>query len=199
MNEISRIEELEQIKVMVNPLRMRLLEAFSHKPVTTKQVAEEIGEPPTRLYHHVNLLRRAGLIELIKTRKKRGTTEKYYRTVADKFVVDGSLFEIKSTGKETLSRMQEVTEEIFKSAMAEMHKSLAEKITEPQGEKGQFVLSHTHIHATPAQIIKLGKQINKLVKVHESKKRGKGTKRYGVTLALYRTGRKSRIKERRKK
>jgi DNA-binding transcriptional ArsR family regulator len=199
LKEISRIKSLTQIKAMAHPIRMRLLESFSHKPTTTKQVAEEIGEPPTRLYHHVNALKRAGLIKLVRTGKKRGTTEKYYQTVADQFVVDRRLFEIKSGGKEALSRMQRVTADIFENAMEEIRQSLSGKVAESKGEKGQFVLAHTHIHATPAQIITLEKQINALIKKQGSKIGEKGSGRYGVTVALYRTGSKSGIKERRRK
>lgn len=199
MKEKIRIKKIEQIKVMAHSLRLRLLEAFSHEPATTKQVAEEIGEPPTKLYHHVNMLKRAGLIELVKTKKKRGTTEKYYRTVADQFVVDGNIFKIKSTGKETLSRMQKVTKEILKNAMAEMRESLEERLNKEKDKRRKFILSHTHIRATEEQIIKLAKQINELVKKHESKRGKKGAKRYGVIVSLYQTGNKSGISKRRKR
>ena len=37
------------------------MELFAEAPRTTKQVAELLGEPPTRLYHHVAALERAGL------------------------------------------------------------------------------------------------------------------------------------------
>jgi hypothetical protein len=42
------------------------------------QVAADMGEPPTRLYHHVNALERAGILRLKSTRQVRGTTEKYF-------------------------------------------------------------------------------------------------------------------------
>ena len=199
MKETSTVKSLEQIKVMAHPMRMRLLEAFSHEPATTKQIAEQIGEPPTRLYHHVNALKRAGLIELVGTKKKRGTTEKYFRTVAEQFVVDRCLFDMKSSGKGALSRIQGMTFGIFENAMTEMRESLARGIIEPKGEKGQFVLAHTHINATPAQIVALEKKINALIKRQGLKKGEKGSARYGVTLAVYRTVSKSGTKKRRKK
>ena len=60
-------------------------------PMTTKQVAELLGEKPTRLYHHVDLLHQAGLIRLTHTRKNRGTTEKYYEAIARQFASRCSL------------------------------------------------------------------------------------------------------------
>lgn len=58
------------------------MEIFAESPKTTKQVAQLLGEPPTRLYHHVAALERAGLLVLKETRQNRGAVEKWYVGVA---------------------------------------------------------------------------------------------------------------------
>jgi DNA-binding transcriptional ArsR family regulator len=68
----------QQLRALAHPLRIRLLEAFARGPRTTMQVAVELGEPPTRLYHHVNALERASVLRLVERRQVRGATEKYY-------------------------------------------------------------------------------------------------------------------------
>src|ERR687885_2239721 len=73
---------LDQVRALAHPLRLRLLELFVRQPMTTKQAAEALGEPPTKLYHHVAALERAGLVRLRETRPNRGTTEKYFETVS---------------------------------------------------------------------------------------------------------------------
>jgi DNA-binding transcriptional ArsR family regulator len=75
------LEELERLKLLAHPLRLRLLEVFGLGPATTKQAAERLGEPPTRLYHHVYAMERAGLLRLTGTRPNRGTIEKYFEVV----------------------------------------------------------------------------------------------------------------------
>ena len=72
---------LEQLRAISHPLRLRLFELFSEHPRTTMQAAERLGEPPTRLYHHVAALERAGLVRLRETRSHRGATEKYFEAV----------------------------------------------------------------------------------------------------------------------
>ena len=85
------LSDLDPVKVLADPLRVRLLELFCTER-TTKQVAEVLGEKSTKLYHHVEALEKVGLIRLTRTRQNRGTLEKYYLSVARSFRVDSSLF-----------------------------------------------------------------------------------------------------------
>ena len=74
----ERRRATQELRALAHPLRLRLLEQFADEPRTTMQAAVRMGEPPTRLYHHVNALLRAGILELKRTRQVRGTTEKYF-------------------------------------------------------------------------------------------------------------------------
>src|SRR5262245_11576025 len=71
-----------ELRALAHPLRLRILELFAEAPRTTKQVADLLGQPPTRLYHHVGALERAGLLVLTETRQIRGATEKWYEATA---------------------------------------------------------------------------------------------------------------------
>jgi len=76
--QTDRARATQELRALAHPLRLRLVEEFAGEPRTTMQVAAAMGEPPTRLYHHVNALERAGILKLARTRQVRGTTEKYY-------------------------------------------------------------------------------------------------------------------------
>ena len=95
--EAYTLKNLDQMKVLADPLRIRILEAFCQER-TTKQVADFLGEKPTKLYHHVDTLERVGLIALSRTRQNRGTVEKYYLAVAHTFRADSRLFQPKGKG-----------------------------------------------------------------------------------------------------
>ena len=86
------VKRLEQAKLLTDPFKLRLLEQFADTPATTKQVADRMGEKAPKLYRHVDALADEGLLELVEERPKRGTVERYYRTVADRFEVDPGLF-----------------------------------------------------------------------------------------------------------
>ena len=70
------------LRALAHPLRLRMMELFAESPKTTKQVAELLDQPPTRLYHHVAALERAGLLVLTERRQNRGAVEKWYTSAA---------------------------------------------------------------------------------------------------------------------
>jgi DNA-binding transcriptional ArsR family regulator len=94
------VTELGQIRALADPLRLRILGELSGVPRTTKQVAERLGEKPTKLYHHVEALARVGLIRLTGTRPNRGTVERYYQAVAAMFQVAASALSPPAAGGE---------------------------------------------------------------------------------------------------
>ncbi|HET7377282.1 MAG TPA: winged helix-turn-helix domain-containing protein, partial [Anaerolineae bacterium] len=59
---IFEITELEHLRVLSDPLRMRLIAALYERPLTVKQVADELEMMPTKLYYHVSELERIGLV-----------------------------------------------------------------------------------------------------------------------------------------
>src|SRR6185503_6532226 len=73
---------VSDLRALAHPLRLRMMELFAESPKTTKQVAELLGQPPTRLYHHVAALERAGLLVLREKRQNRGAVEKWYEGVS---------------------------------------------------------------------------------------------------------------------
>lgn len=91
MEDTLVIESVEQLKIFAAPLRQQLLQAFCCNPSTVKLVAEQLGEKPTRLYHHIELLEQNGFLEVVDTKQVRGTVEKTYQTVARKIIVDHAI------------------------------------------------------------------------------------------------------------
>lgn len=114
------ISSLEQIKVIADPLRVRILETICLEPRTTKQVAEILGEKPTRLYHHVDALAEVGLIRLVDTRPVRGTTEKYYQAVARSFRTDPGLFSRSDAGDDEARALADVATTVMNNVTEEL-------------------------------------------------------------------------------
>jgi len=98
MQEVFKIKDLEQVRLLSDPLKLQLLRAFAKDPKTTKQVAMELGESITKLYRHVDALFDAGLLEIAGEKRKRGTVERTFRAIAQRFEADHSLFSEDGSG-----------------------------------------------------------------------------------------------------
>ena len=114
------LANLEQIRILANPLRLRILGALVLQPRTTKQVADLLGEKHTKLYHHVQALERAKVIRLTETRPKRGTIEKYYQATAALFQAASSAFGDQAGAGAKQSGLEAILEALLDSARREV-------------------------------------------------------------------------------
>lgn len=94
MLETYRVTDLEQVRLLADPLKLRIIQCFAEGPKTTREVADQLGENLTRLYRHVDALLDAGLIEITAERQKRGAIERTFRAIAQRYEVDRSLFAV---------------------------------------------------------------------------------------------------------
>ena len=76
----------EQASVFNEPTRMDIMMLLADRPATTKQLAEALGKPKGTVGHHLKALEEAGLIAVVRTRKVRAITEKYYGRLARTYV-----------------------------------------------------------------------------------------------------------------
>lgn len=79
MSKPKPLRDVELIKLLLDPRRSRILEFASH-PVTVNELAEKIGELPSRVYYHVHKLEEAGLLEVVDTRQRGNLIEKLYQS-----------------------------------------------------------------------------------------------------------------------
>ena len=76
-----------QIKAYVHPTRIAILRMLARKKRTVSNIAKELGVHPANITHHIKLLERVGLIQLVERRDIGRNIEKYYRSAARNFVV----------------------------------------------------------------------------------------------------------------
>ena len=80
------ITDMEQLKAISDPLRLRMVELMGEAPVrgwTAKELAERLGTKQTKLYHHLTLLEERGFIRVAgHARSVSGILEKRYAVVA---------------------------------------------------------------------------------------------------------------------
>ena len=178
--ELRTIDDLKQVRALADPLRMRILTALCEER-TTKQVAELLHEKPTRLYHHVDALERAGLVQLTRTRPKRGTIEKYYRSVARTFEARVSTGRGAEASREAID---DVMAAAFATTSSEISRLLERGAESTVNEEG--ILTFLEVRATRAEIQKLRRRLHAAIGV--ATKEGKSAprdERYRLTIAFY--------------
>jgi DNA-binding transcriptional ArsR family regulator len=100
------IQDLETLKVIADPLRSQILELLIHEALNVRQVAEKLGLSPSKLYYHVNLLEKHGLVEVVDTRVVANMIEKIYRATAPDVDIDPALLSFMTdSGKENINSL----------------------------------------------------------------------------------------------
>src|SRR5258707_1632304 len=84
---VALIDEPDRVRVALSPLRRRLLERL-RTPASATQVAGELTLGRQRVNYHLRALEKAGLIELVAERPRRGCVERILGARARAFVVD---------------------------------------------------------------------------------------------------------------
>lgn len=152
-----RLTSLAQVRVLANPLRLRLLDAFVPEPRTTMQVARLLDESPTRLYRHVDALFRAGFLERRGRRKNRGTTETYYQATAGRFEADPSVF---AKGGPAAAGFSRAVAQLLRQTEQGLVAAEAAGRATPDGG---LVLTGLVVNGSPAAIARLRRRLEKWI------------------------------------
>src|SRR2546423_8938876 len=85
------LNTVERLKAVADPTRIRLVLELLDRESTVKELAEALGVPATRLYYHVKILERQGLIEVANRRMVSGIEQRTYRAPSEDWTVPGDM------------------------------------------------------------------------------------------------------------
>jgi DNA-binding transcriptional ArsR family regulator len=120
--EVYVIDTPERLKIIGDPLRLKILDLLRQEALTVKQISARLEQPPTRLYYHVAEMEAAGFVTQVDTRVKSGIIEKYYRTSADLFTVAPGLL---NAPGEHAGGLTSLLAAIFQTTVDDIVRSLA--------------------------------------------------------------------------
>ncbi|CAL9511844.1 hypothetical protein SUDANB95_03625 [Actinosynnema sp. ALI-1.44] len=159
MDDWLEIGSPEQFKALSHPLRQRLLFALGREPATISQLAVSLDARKGNVGHHLKVLREAGLVRVVETRKVRGGTEQYYQRAAKRMSYTGS------PAEHTQAIFGAVAEEVSRAA-----------------EQPLVVLRHLRL--TPEVAARMAEALREVV--DGAREAGEGEAVHGVLVALYR-------------
>lgn len=162
--EVFVVDDLDTLKVLADPLRLRIRELME-KPTTVKRVAERLDMLPTKLYYHINLLEKHGLIVLVDTRIVSGIIEKHYQVAAKIVKVAKHLL---STGDDPEGKGISLTiGSLFESTLEELLSSARSGMVEwdDEGERHKGLSFHMGaLHLTDEQAAAFYQELESLLK-----------------------------------
>ena len=178
MRDVLRIDELETLRALSEPTRVAMLELLA-EPRSVREVAAALDVPRTRLYHHVEILQEAGLIEQVDERRAGALNERVYRVTAKRFEVSKELL----TSVDPDERLEALATFVFDASKSDFRRSiLAGRATfERELELGRSIA-----HLTTDEAARFAAELEALVArfdgAHEP---GSDTRPFALSWALH--------------
>ena len=86
IRDIEVLSDKKKIKLLLDPLRASIIRQLGTKPMTVKELAVALKRKPGTILHHVERLKKAGLIKQVRTQKTTtGIVQRYYRASAREY------------------------------------------------------------------------------------------------------------------
>ena len=84
------VDTADGLKSISHPTRSAILDMLVERAASITQLATALAQPKGSVGHHVAVLEDAGLITVVRTRKVRAITEKFYGRTARWFIMQSS-------------------------------------------------------------------------------------------------------------
>lgn len=181
------INDIETLRAISDPTRMRILETMVTRPDpawSVKELAAALDVPQTRLYHHIELLAERDLVRATERRVVSGIIETRYRVTAMSFQLDRRLFAGDSeAGREIL---HETLAAVFDTARHEIEVAIRLGAIDKSGDSGpdhsRLLLTRGIARLTAARAEELR---TRLIALEEEFDHDADGEVHGVVLAIY--------------
>ncbi len=169
------ITDLETLKVISDPLRVRILEHIglasdSGELITVKQLSEFLDIPQTKLYYHIKLLEKHNLIQVAETRVISGIIEKHYQIRARRIRADLDISKNSRLGPNegmalTLTSISTMFDTAYKNVDLSFQHRLQETDT-ADDETATMLFSQAMMQLSPEQAEDFIDQVNELIRTY---------------------------------
>jgi DNA-binding transcriptional ArsR family regulator len=186
------INDLETLKAITDPTRLAILESIAEAR-SVSEIAEVLGVPRTRLYHHIKVLEDSGVIRVASTRKKGALEEKLYEPAADSFVPGSRLMESENVGE----RVEAAVAGILDTTREDLRRSLLEQWSnEESARRAEVGMLRSLLRLTDEEAEQFSEEFQALLKkygaLHPQGEHAPGVKLHALTWLFYPSSRDNR-------
>lgn len=175
MQKVKYLTTLAEAKVLSDPYRYKVLSYFSkmNGPATVKQVADAMGDVPSKVYYHVKKLEKIGILELVRTEEINGIVAKFYELTAENFDIDLSKDYMnleENNTKLMMNEVQKMFSKIYDISKQEVITHLDELSKE--NKKGKASLAMENLYLTEKEAEEFSNYVLKFINDHKTKIKG---------------------------
>jgi DNA-binding transcriptional ArsR family regulator len=159
------VTEPAQLRALGDDLRIRIVGLLRERAASASELGELLGTPKGTVGHHLHVLERAGLVRVVRTRKVRAVTEKYYGRVGRVFLIQSQ-------------------DELVHGVAAASFGVVAAEL----GASAEIAMNgHLRVRLAPADARRFNRRLDKLLEDARAAEVPDG-QTWGVATALYRLG-----------
>jgi DNA-binding transcriptional ArsR family regulator len=172
------LETLDAIKAVADPLRIQILFETTYFGRTVKELAALLDVPQTRLYYHVKLLERHGLLTVVERRMVSGIEERRYRSPTNGFTISPTLM-AEAVDSGLLTAMLDLTG-------AELGVALSAETAAPGSPDSTVpILTFNRMWVAPDDVPSFIKDLGALIERYDAREPTEGRVEYHGLFAMY--------------
>ena len=169
---VKEIEDLESLRIVTDSQRHHILCLLIDEALTPTDIARRLKINRTRVYYHLDLLVKHGMIRVVSERQVVAIVERTYRAVAKSYRVNRGLLAA-SVSSEEITRVQ--------SEILEHTADDARCATDPE-----ILITRTFVRLTPDDARELRAEMIALIDAYQ-KRSDKNAETYEIAMALFNT------------
>ncbi|MCM3749190.1 helix-turn-helix domain-containing protein [Paenibacillus pasadenensis] len=158
------LKTIEEIRIFSDPYRMKIMNQYykASQPATIKEIADQLGEVPAKVYYHARKLESIGLLEVAETKIINGITARYYKAFEgtveiNREVVDDSIKQVfASEAQKLVARMFDESKQKYLNSQVSDSTRLGN-------------VTNSNLFLTPDKVEELNEYLTRFINEHSKK------------------------------
>jgi DNA-binding transcriptional ArsR family regulator len=167
--DVLVVREPEQLRALGDYLRAKIVVLLRERAASITELAEKLELPKGTVGHHVKVLEKARLIRVVRTRKVRAMTERYYGRTARLFLFKSS---------------DDADGEGVRDVVAASLRTVADEML-PSADDDQTTFAVLRINLGDENAVRFVRRLNRLMRDFRKADDPEGQP-YGLAISLYR-------------
>lgn len=179
------LTKAEDIKIFIDPFKLKILNYMRAvaTSLTVKQIADGLGEVPSKIHYHIKKLEGIGIVEIERTEEIRGIVAKYYKIIPEEITISHEDYKDEET-RNMKSILARNLSEIFDDAKNKFINAIKSEDDDFK-ENMDGVIKNKTIYTDEEGLRKINNEINEILNKYSKKTSNK--MEYEVFISMAKT------------